>query len=163
MPQFDSATFSAQIFWLILCFVGLSVFTVRYSIPKLRSLLKERWAKTDGYKVEAKKLLDQVTEIHIGRDLHLNQARETAYGIVNQAQKAASKELSAKKDDFSASIKNKLDHAEKSLLKQKDGLLQDISSHVHEFTDAILAKVIDAEVTMTKANFNEPDKFKKSL
>lgn len=55
MPQFETSTYLAQIFWMILCFFILWFAMSWFIIPKIDDIMEQRRRKIDGYIQKAEK------------------------------------------------------------------------------------------------------------
>ena len=63
MPQFDTATFPSQIFWLVVCFVVVFVFAWRIVLPRIAGTLEDRQRKIGDDLARAGELADQADEV----------------------------------------------------------------------------------------------------
>jgi F-type H+-transporting ATPase subunit b len=154
MPQFEFATFSAQIFWLLVSFTLLTAYSAFISVPKIKRILEERWNKTDGYRVEAKQLTEEATVVTVQGEEQLKRTREKAYEIIMDAQKQATIAALEKKSHFTAHINRQIQEAEQRLLIEKNNILQELALHIEALSDQVMAKLIGNPLHSTKQGDN---------
>jgi F0F1-type ATP synthase, subunit b len=144
MPQFEIATFSAQIFWLLISFTILMAYCVFVSVPKIKAILEERWHRTEGYQIEAKQLTQEATAVTALGAEHLKRTREKAHEIIMEAQKQATAATLEKKSAFMAQFNHQIHEADQRLASEKEHMLQELSSHIETLSSQIMAKLVNS-------------------
>ena len=140
MPQFDLATYSSQIFWLIFCF-GLTFFGIsqlilpRYKkiLEKRIDLLEEKIKTTVCLQKEIVKLkmvrMQQLDKIQVETEHHIKEAEHK----ILQEQKVFVQELEATYDD-------KLRKLNDSIKNQRIFLLENLDIFVDECCNDLMDK-----------------------
>lgn len=142
MPQFDPSVFPAQIFWLVIFFTTLMIYTVSVSVPRLKQLLEERWQKTEGYRIEAGRLLEEKDMTLDGVESHLNQTRRKAHDIISETLDDVDKDLAERKKSMVSLLKTQVEATENSLAQEKEKAIVDIKKHTQIITQDILEKLL---------------------
>lgn len=142
MPQFDPAVFPAQIFWLVIFFSILMIYTVSVSVPRLKNLLEERWQKTEGYRIEAGRLGDEKDSTLYGVESSLNAVRQKAHGIIAATLNDVDKDLSERKKSMVTLLKTQVEATEKAILEEKESAALDIKKHTQIITHEIVGKLL---------------------
>lgn len=92
MPQFDTATFASQIFWLVVFFVLIYVFVWRIALPRIASTLENRQRKIGDDLARAGELADQSDEVMAAYEARLAAARANAHEELHAAATRAAAE-----------------------------------------------------------------------
>lgn len=119
MPQFDLATFLPQIFWLVICFTSLYVFTVGYSVPRLKKAYDERWQNTQGTRIEAVKIHREAQDITAEYEKELEEIRKQASHLMNTRLREISQATTDEKNKVLADIKKRYTKGELFVSERK--------------------------------------------
>jgi len=92
MPQFDTATFASQIFWLVVCFAIVFVFVWRIALPRVATTLESRQRKIGDDLARAGELADQTDEVMAAYEARLADARANAHEELHAAATRAAAE-----------------------------------------------------------------------
>lgn len=140
MPQFDTSTFSGQLFWLFLSLSVLYFYISSSFVPKIQEIMATRLEKTEGVLEKARLLGVETLDILAQRDEILKEARGKAEAILREA---AQKVETSSKDrqldiegEFSDrvwEIESKIMEEGKELQKAIPELTLDISQKVIHF------------------------------
>lgn len=142
MPQFDLAVFPAQIFWLVIFFTILMVYTVSVSVPRMKALLEERWQKTDGYRLAAGRYSDEEKSTLLQVDKDVSKARKEAHDVISQAQTDVSREFTERKNDLLTLMKTQMADAEERISAEKIKAVSEIKEHTQIITQEIVSKLL---------------------
>lgn len=142
MPQFDPAVFPAQIFWLVIFFSILMIYTVSVSVPRLKKLLEERWQKTEGYRIEAGRLGDEKDSTLYNVESSLNSVRQKAHSIIAATLDDVDKDLSERKKSMVRLLKTQVEATEKAIAEEKKRAILDIKKHTQIITHDIIEKLL---------------------
>lgn len=127
MPQLDIATYSSQIFWLIIC-LGFLYICLRYIfVPRLESSIRNRQRRIEKMLLEAEKMqaeaeglnkqyLENIQKTH--REAAVIQ--KNALAEFNQKCKLQLEELAKKNEENFVSIFHDIDKARKELMAKVD-------------------------------------------
>ena len=142
MPQFDPAVFPAQIFWLVIFFSILMIYTVCVSVPRLKKLLEERWQKTEGYRIEAGRLSDERDSTLYEVESALNTVRQKAHDIIASTLSDVDKDLSERKKSTVTLLKTQVEATELAIAAEKVKAVLDIKKHTQIITHDIIGKLL---------------------
>ena len=160
MPQFDPAVFSSQIFWLVIFFTVLMVYTVRVSVPRMRNILDERWQRTDGFKIAADRFQTEAKTIVAGNEKEIADAKAKAHTLMSQKMAEISADTSEKKKAFYDGYLANIDQAELELKKNLDAMISDVDQETVAITKSVMDKILglDASVTDIQKHMNDNTK-----
>jgi F-type H+-transporting ATPase subunit b len=153
MPQFDQilATYSSQIFWMLLVF-GLIYFTVgKGMVSKINANVDSRDRKIADDLAAAERARAEADEMVSGGDGALNAARGEAQAKAAAAKAKAAKDAETRLAAADAEIAAKLSAAEADLGKARASAMAGIQSVAAEAAADIVAKVSGAKVSAAQA------------
>ena len=129
MPQLDIATYSSQIFWLIICLSVLFLSLRYYFIPRLETSIKNRQRKIEKMLSEAEDIrleaenLNKIYEEEI-KKAHLKNAQIAKQAII----------------DFDKNCEKRLETQFKEHSKKYEAMSKDLEKARKQFLDAIESK-----------------------
>ena len=126
MPQFDATTFPSQLFWLLICFVTLLLFSARVTLPRLNKVFSLRWGKIEGTLKEAEDLNQQAEHLVASYELNLNQAKKKAHEMVLGTARQSSADLSRKKAQLAKDHKKRFRDTELVIANKKAAAMGDV-------------------------------------
>lgn len=151
MPQFDLSTFTPQIFWLIVCFSVIYGFTVSYSVPRLKKILDSRWRNTQGFKLEAERIMREVTEIQGEIDKSFEDARTDSAYKITATMRRVGQETNDRKLKILQDMKEKYATAELRVAESKIKALVDAQGIVQTLSTDIIVKLFPTLITNQNA------------
>jgi len=129
MPQLDIATYSSQIFWLIICLTVLFLSLKYFFIPRLESTIKNRQRKiekmlsdAEDMRLEAEKL-NKIYEEEI-KKAHLKNAKIAKQAVI----------------DFDKRCEERLELLSKEHNKKYEEISKDLEKARKQFLDALELK-----------------------
>ena len=147
MPQFDLATFLPQVFWLIICFTVLYVFTVGYSMPRLKKAYDERWQHTQGTRLEAVKIYRQAQDLTEAYEKELDETRKKASHLVSSRLREISQETTDEKNRILAETKKSFVSGELLLLERKMDAFIESQPLAHMLATEIVMKLMQENIS----------------
>jgi F-type H+-transporting ATPase subunit b len=141
MPQFETSTYSAQIFWLILCFFSLWFALSWFIIPKIEDIIKQRRTKIDGYIQKAEKTNKQALLSLEKYEQALKQAKMQAQESVAESEKALQTELNGKRHDLQKRLSRQIAEQETLLKEQHAEVIQNIDDISLDLAVSALNKI----------------------
>lgn len=146
-PPFDSTTFSSQIIWLAICFVGLYLFLSRIVLPRISLIIEQRQNRISRDLDEAQRFKDEAERAIASYEQALTEARSKAQNITNNMRDELQAEIEAEKADVEKRIDDKLKEADARIAKSKENALKHVNEVASDITQALLDKLISVEVT----------------
>jgi F-type H+-transporting ATPase subunit b len=154
MPQFDLATFLPQVFWLVICFTSLYVFTVGYSVPRFKKAYDERWQHTQGTRIEATKIHREAQDITAKYEKELEDIRKQASHLMSTRLREISQATTDEKNKILEDIKKRYTKGELFLSERKMNAFVQAQSLEQMLATEIIMKLIrdrmPAETVKTK-------------
>ncbi|WP_085441337.1 F0F1 ATP synthase subunit B [Magnetofaba australis] len=156
LPQFDSSSFSSQMFWVIVSFVALLFLLRKYVVPAVNDVLDARAKRisdeieaAENSRKEAERLLEehrtQLAEARANINQMMEQAQKDATANREKAMAELDADLSKKKDAAMAEI----DTARKKAMSEIRGVAVDVAMEVAE---KLIAKSVDKKQAESLAN-----------
>lgn len=141
MPQFDSSTFSSQIFWLFVSGFALICFVRLVLIPRIEMVFKNRRLFLQAEQESINALAKQLADIKIERQKEVHLAEQKAHDFLVLIKK----DLDAKKkqhtDELEQEMHDKIASFEKNLSKKTLIAEQDYKKNVEHYTDIMKKKI----------------------
>ena len=153
MPQIAqlAATYSSQIFWLLLTF-GFVFFVIGLGmVPKIQSTVDARDAKIAEDLARAKAAFaraDELEEEHRARE---NEARTAAQGVVADAKAKAAKDTEKQIATADKKVAAKIAEAEEAVRAASAAALAEIEGVAAEAAQDMVAKISGCKVTAAAA------------
>jgi F-type H+-transporting ATPase subunit b len=142
MPQFDLSTFLPQVFWLVICFTGLYVFTIGYSVPRLKKAYDERWQHTQGTRIEAVKIHREAQDITAAYEKELEETRQQASHLISTRLRAISQDTIDEKNKILSETKKQFTKGELFLSERKMKAFVESQPVSHMLTTEIIMKLM---------------------
>lgn len=149
MPQIAqlAATYSSQIFWLLLTF-GFVFFAVGLGmVPRIQSTVSARDARIAEDLARAKAAFARADEIEEDHRARENEARAAAQAVVAEAKAKAAKDAEKKVATEDKKIAAKIAEAEDAIHASSARALAEIEAVAAEAAQDMVAKISGASVT----------------
>lgn len=145
MPQFDPATFTPQLFWLVVTFAVLFVAMWRYALPKLSEILEARQERINTDLERAAALKQEADEVLAEYEKALAEARDKATVAIKRASDQMAAESADHHKTFGQELAERTRAAEQSIFAAKDEALANLAAVAGEAASAATAKLIGVE------------------
>lgn len=153
MPQIAqlAATYSSQIFWLLLTF-GLLFFVVGMGmVPKIQSTVDSRNAKIADDLARAKAAFARADEIEEDYRVRENESRAAAQAIVAEAKAKAGRDSERQVATADKKIAAKIADAEEAIRASSAKALEEIEAVAAEAAQEMVAKISGGEISRDAA------------
>ncbi|AHC73413.1 H+-transporting two-sector ATPase, B/B' subunit [Candidatus Endolissoclinum faulkneri L5] len=148
LPQFDTSTYSSQIFWLIISFLLFYFIMSTKAIPRIAFVLRERQKRIEGDINKANSLREEADEIRIKYERFLAESRSQANEIIcNSINQIANQRAHAKEALKSS---EKIKSAEAIIIEQKTKALNSLDFVACEAAAAATRKLIGTQISKSK-------------
>lgn len=142
MPQLETATYFSQLFWLVICFGAILLFSWRISLPRLSSLLQDRWNQIEGKKDLASALCSEADSIRNDCELELSIARGKAKEIILQTDHDIKLRFEQEKNRLSQETKEKIKSTEQQFLQKIETISEELPHITQELATEIVQKIL---------------------
>ncbi len=152
MPQFDPSSFSTQLFWLAICFVGLYLIMWKLVLPRFAEVVEARQNRIDDDLARARKSTQEAEEVLAAYEKALADARSQAHELVAEAAARVATEVAARNKALSQKISEQAAEAERRIdaaRRQAMGSVRNVAVEVSRAAIAQLAggaKVGDGDI-----------------
>jgi len=153
MPQIAqlAATYSSQIFWLLLTF-GLLFFVVgRGMVPKIQSTVDSRNAKIADDLARAKAAFARADEIEEDYRVRENESRAAAQAIVAEAKAKAAKDSEKQVAAADKKVAARIAEAEEAIKASSAKALAELEAVSAEAAQDMVAKISGGEISREAA------------
>jgi F-type H+-transporting ATPase subunit b len=145
MPQFDSSTFTPQLFWLLLTFSVLFVAMWRHALPRLSGILEARRQRIASDLEKAAAFKAEAEQVAAEYEKALAEARDKAAAALKQAGAELAAEAAKRHEVFGKELAARTGEAEQRIAAARDQALGNIKTVAEETAGAATAKLIDVE------------------
>lgn len=145
MPQFDPATFTPQLFWLVVSFTVLLIAMWRYALPRLSDILEARQDRIDSDLERATALREEAGQVLAEYDKALAEARTKATAALKRASDEMAVESAKRHEAFGHALAQKTREAETRIGAAREEALGSLKAVAAEVASAATAKLIGVE------------------
>ena len=154
MPQLDFSTFSPQLIWLAITFIGLYLLMSRVALPKIGGVIEQRQSKIADDLDTAQSLKNDTEKAIAAYEQALAEARAKAHTIAQETRDKLNAEVEAERAKVDAEIADKVSQAETAINKMKADALKDVTRIAGDVAGDIVGQLTGAKVSkaaVTKA------------
>ncbi len=126
MPQLDVATFSSQIFWLVVTFIALFLIMWRISVPKISDALEARQKRIDDNLNRAEELKKEAEVAMDTYEASLADARSDAQRAILEANAKLAEDAQAREAELSEALAERIAESEANILAAMDEAIVNI-------------------------------------
>ena len=151
MPQLDPDTFSPQLIWLAITFIGLYFVMARMALPRIGNAIEHRRDRIAHDLDQAQALKEATDRAIASYEERMAQARSKAHALAQETRQKLKDEVDAERARIDAELASKVAEAEKRIAKVKGAALDDMQKVAGDLAGDIVARLIGAKVTEAKA------------
>ena len=126
MPQLDVATFSSQIFWLVVTFIALFLIMWRISVPKISDALEARQKRIDDNLNRAEELKKEAEAAMDTYEASLADARSDAQRTILEANAKLAEDAQAREAELGEILAKRIAKSEANILAAMDEAIVNI-------------------------------------
>lgn len=141
-PPFNPATFSSQLFWLVITFGLFYIFLKKVVMPRLGGILEVRSNRIAQDLDQAAKLKSDADAAVAAYEQELAEAKANANTIGQKARDEAKAEAEVARKGVEAGLEKKLAEAEERITAIKTSAMKDVGSIAETTASAILDSLV---------------------
>ena len=141
MPQLDPTTFVSQVFWLVVCFIFIIIYSAKVTLPQLSKVFQHRYDKIEGTRAMGSSLQKQIEQLNDERQQQLTEARHYAHDRVTQATSDLNKQVNQTKLVYRSEVKQQLRTYESQLANIESSTLNDLNMVSVDISQIIMDKI----------------------
>jgi len=145
MPQFDTAFYSAQIFWLLISFGFLYLMMWRVICPMIDGVLKKREGQIQKVLNQAETLNKKATELQEKHEQFLRVAEKEKSDQITEAYKKINQDVKKMEDRQERLFRQKVKQAERKIGDLSDQLNQLSSKTSSNLAGQLIQKIREVE------------------
>jgi F-type H+-transporting ATPase subunit b len=141
MPQFDSSTFSSQIFWLFVTGFALICFVKFVLLPRIEIIFKNRRNFLHEEQESINALENQIENLKVERQREIHLAEQKAHDFLLLIKKDLDVKKKQHIDLLTKEMQEKVASFEESLSKKALAVKEDYKKNVEQYIETIKEKV----------------------
>ncbi|HEU0117138.1 MAG TPA: ATPase [Alphaproteobacteria bacterium] len=146
LPQFDTAQFPAQLFWLVVTFGFLYIMMAFVALPRVKATQDKRLNVVETELAAAEQANEQAKAMIAQYEKALSDARAKAQETVNAIVTAATKESAEKQAKQQQELTKRTHEAEAKIAAARDAAMKDIKSGASDLANFIVEKITGTKV-----------------
>ncbi len=147
MPQLDFSTFTPQLIWLAITFIGLYFLMSRVALPRIGGVIEQRQSKIADDLDAAQSLKNETDKAIAAYEQALAEARAKAHAIAQENRDKLNAEVEVERAKVDAEIAAKVEKAEDAINATKTAALKDVRRIAGDVAGDIVAQLTGAKVT----------------
>ena len=154
MPQLDFSTFSPQLIWLAITFIGLYLLMSRVALPRIGGVIEQRQSKIADDIDAAQSLKNETDKAIAAYEQALAEARAKAHAIAQETRDTLNAEVEAERAKIDAEIADKVTMAERTIAATKAAAMIDVRKIAGDVAGDIVSQLTGSRITkaaVTKA------------
>lgn len=148
MPQLDFSTYTSQLFWLVISFASLYLFTARVTMPRIARIFDARSLRIEGSIKKAEELSAYADKIRTEFEAVLSQTRNQAHENVMQMIHQVSVTTAQRKKDMNTMMMERIQSSEAHLNRQKYLALDDIKTVAETISVMTVEKLLNQKIDL---------------
>ena len=148
MPQFDSALYLSQIFWLILSFGFLYVMMSRLICPMLDEVLQERSRFVADTLRQAEKLNGEALALHQRYQAYILSAEKEKSGKIQNAYLKIRQQNAAKERRNESDLRRKVKQADQKITQQSEAFKTQSAAVAAPLAEQLAERLIQQEAPL---------------
>lgn len=146
MPQFDPSTFSSQLFWLVICFVGLYLIVSRFAIPRIGDILEQRERVVQDDLDRAESLKGEAEQALADYEAAMADAREQARTLMAKVTSDAKAVAESRNREIGAELTAQISEAEQRIATARDEAMASLTSIAAEAAQDAASRLAGLDV-----------------
>lgn len=147
MPQFDFATFTPQLVWLVITFGFLYFVMSRYALPRVGEVLEERQNRIEGDLEQAEKLKTDSQKLEEEYAIQVASAKAEAAALLKAERGKIQASMEAKRAQMMSEVEAKIAAAEARIAEAKGKAMKDVEGIAISACQAIVAQLSNQKLT----------------
>lgn len=151
MPQFDPSTFSSQLFWLVICFVGLYFIVSRFAIPRIGDILEQRERVVQDDLDRAESLKGEAEQALADYEAAMADAREQARTLMGKVTSDAKAAAESRNKEIGTELTAQIAEAEQRIATARDEAMASLTSIAAEAAQDAASRLAGLDVNSSDA------------
>jgi F-type H+-transporting ATPase subunit b len=151
LPQLDPASWTPQLFWLLVTFVLLYLLMAKVALPRVAQVLETREKRIAGDLAEAERLKVETEQAIASYEAALAKARAEAQATADATRQKVTQDAAAAKARVEAELATKSKAAETAILAARDRALASLDQMAAEAAASIVQRLTGTVVPAADA------------
>jgi len=145
MPQFETALYGAQIFWLLVSFGFLYLMMSQLICPMIEEVLQEREKKIQTALSEAEMLNQKATDFHQRQQTYLMTAEQEKIERIQKTYREIQKKAKTEENKNESALRQRIRRAEQKIEKASASLRQESDQLSDQLAEQLVASLTRTE------------------
>lgn len=150
MPQFDPSSFSTQLFWLALTFIGLYFLMAKVALPRIGAVLDERQRRIDDALEKAAQLKAEADAAIAAYEKALAESRSHAQSVIKETNDRIAKQSEERHKALAEKLAEQIASGEAKIAAAKDAALANVREVAADVAGAAIAKLLGGSADQAK-------------
>jgi F-type H+-transporting ATPase subunit b len=151
LPQFNTDTYTSQVFWLAVAFIVTYFLMSQFALPQIARILAERDDRIAGDLDRAAELRRETKQVQSSYEETLSSAQTNARQLIAEKTEKMADKHQKELSKLADRLRKKMDQAEDRITNKKEEALESVNQLASEMTEQVLQHVIKLEHTDLKA------------
>lgn len=138
MPQFDPTTYPPLIVWLVITFSVLYVLMSRLVLPRIGSVLEERFSRIEGSLARAESLRTEAKAASDAYEQQIAEARAKAILITREVEERLAETAAARTAEVATRLNAEIVAAETHIAEAKTAAMEEVSAIASDIAATIV-------------------------
>ncbi|ABK46161.1 ATP synthase F0 subcomplex B subunit [Magnetococcus marinus MC-1] len=152
MPQFDSSTFSSQMFWTVISFVALLLLLKKFVVPAISDVLEARASRIEEELKAAENERKEAAALLVDQRAEVKAEREKIAQLLESARKEADALREQEKAELEAELAKLKSQATQDIEQARRQAMSEVRGVVVEVALAVTEKLITKSIDKAEAN-----------
>src|SRR3546814_224508 len=142
MPQLDPATYTSQIFWLAVTFLGLTLLLWRVALPRISATLENRQQRIDNDIARAGELAKEAEGVMAAYEAEVSKARAEAQEELHRAALTAAAEAEQRNTALTETLSQDASAARKRIDEARAAAVSNVSEIAADISRQAVERLI---------------------
>ena len=142
LPQFNSDTYTSQVFWLAVAFVVTYFLMSQIALPRIARILAERDDRIASDLDRAAELRRETKQVQSSYEETLSGAQSDARQMMAEKSEKMADKHQKEMSKLAERLRKKIDQAENRISEKKEEALESVNQLASEMTEQVLTHVI---------------------
>ena len=151
LPQLNFATYTSQIFWMLIVFAVLYIFFAKKSLPEISGVIENRKNHIQSDLEVAEKLAAEADEVQESYHASLAKAQEKAAKELKKVETDMNNAATEAAEEYRLRSDKELKKAEDNIAKAQEAAMGDMNSIAAQAASDAVVKIIGGKADVKKA------------
>lgn len=147
LPQFDTTTFTSQLFWLMIAFAILYVFFANKTLPTISAIIKNRKDTIKNDLHAADEISEDVDKIKSEYEQAMSNAYNDARDVTLEIETSVRDQATSQSDEFKEKSRIAIQDLEKKAEQAKEKIKKDLEIVASDISSSIISSLSGLDIS----------------